>query len=378
MSPRGSRTLAVIVGAALMALVFGAQPVAAGAANAEVANTVPPSVTGTARYGEVLVADPGTWTPDGVTFTYRWLSDGVAVSGADSRRFRPRMADIGAQVSVEVTGSRDGSDPATAVSEPVGIRRGVIESLELPAVTGRARFEHVLTATAGTWDRKVDRVRFQWLRDGVVVRGATGRRHRLGVADFGHRMSVRVRVAKEGFRRAEAFSRPTRRVGHRIAVRHRVTYSVETRGTISADLATFKRQVQQTFDDPRGWASAGVSFRRVARGGDFTVVLAEASRVPAFHPICSSEWSCRVGRYVVINQTRWQHASPMWNAEKRSRRDYRHMVVNHETGHWLGHGHRSCPADGALAPVMQQQSKGLQGCRSNPWPTARERSAPAL
>ena len=53
------------------------------------------------------------------------------------------------------------------------------------------------------------------------------------------------------------------------------------------------------------------------------------------------------------------------------------MVVNHETGHWLGRGHAGCPRPGALAPVMMQQSKGLDGCRLNPWPTGREQASRA-
>jgi hypothetical protein len=75
---------------------------------------------------------------------------------------------------------------------------------------------------------------------------------------------------------------------------------------------------------------------------------------------------------VIINQTRWNRATPPWNAAGGSLRDYRHMVLNHETGHWLGKGHAGCPGRGKPAPVMMQQSKGLDGCRFNPWPTLRE------
>ena len=152
-----------------------------------------------------------------------------------------------------------------------------------------------------------------------------------------------------------------------------MTYDVATRGRITTSVAIFERQAQETYADARGWRAGGIAFRQVARGGDFTLVLAEASTLPTFGAECSTYWSCRVGRFVVINQDRWRFASPAWNQARAGLRDYRHLVVNHETGHWLGHGHRGCPGPGQPAPVMMQQSKGLDGCRFNPWPRPDER-----
>lgn len=158
-----------------------------------------------------------------------------------------------------------------------------------------------------------------------------------------------------------------------------VTYVVETRGKIKASLTEFKAQANATLNDLRGWAAVGLNFKEVARGGDFTLVLSQAGMVPSFSPSgCDSTYSCNVGRYVIINEDRWLGATPSWNAADGSLRDYRHMVVNHETGHWLGHGHRTCSGAGQPAAVMQQQSINLGGCRFNPWPLPVERYAPRL
>lgn len=151
-----------------------------------------------------------------------------------------------------------------------------------------------------------------------------------------------------------------------------VTYEVITKGVITSSVAEFKQLANATLNDSRGWARMNVVFKEVASGGQFTLVLAEASQVPTFSSGCSSEYSCRVGRYIIINQTRWQSATSGWNQGGGSLRDYRHMVINHEVGHWLGHGHASCGAAGSPAAVMQQQSIDLQGCTFNPWPLASE------
>ena len=148
-----------------------------------------------------------------------------------------------------------------------------------------------------------------------------------------------------------------------------VKYQVATRGTITADFNDFQTKVQETYDNSCGWKRLGVTFQKVASGGVYTIVLSQASQVPSFGGVCDSNYSCRSGNYVVINQDRWLHATDPWNQAGGDLRNYRHMVVNHETGHWLGHGHTNCVTNsGNAAPVMQQQSISLRGCKFNPWP----------
>ena len=265
-----------------------------------------------------------------------------------------------------VPGAASSAAVAGSDSEP-----GLIAT-EAPAVEGTPRQGRVLRAFPGRWTPEREETRYWWLRDGEPIRGARERRYRLTALDVGARVSVRVRVRATGHAWTTADSARTRRVDYATPVRRRVTYSVTTRGRITASVRDFARLAQETYDDARGWRAGGVQFRRVRRGGNFTLVLSEARLVPSFSGTCSATWSCRVGRYVIINQDRWKHASPAWNAARQTRRDYRHLVVNHETGHWLGRGHVGCPGSGP-APVMMQQSKGTGGCSFNPWPLARER-----
>jgi hypothetical protein len=258
--------------------------------------------------------------------------------------------------------------PATAKAE-----LPPLTSTEAPSISGTPREGKVLRAHPGRWTPQRAETRYRWLRDGEPIARATGRRYRLTALDVATSVTVEVRVHADGYAWTSAVSEPTAKVDYRTPVRRRVTYDVTTRGRITTSVATFRRQAQETYADARGWRAAGIAFRPVARDGDFTLVLAAASTLPSFSAGCSTFWSCRVGRFVIINQDRWKHASPAWNRARAGLRDYRHLVVNHETGHWLGHGHRGCPGPGRPAPVMMQQSKGLYGCRFNPWPTAAER-----
>jgi hypothetical protein len=347
---------------------------AAGSAAAP-ANTASPRVAGEPIFGALLTASRGTWQGEGLTFAFQWFREDQRIRGADAARYRPVRADLRHRLRVRVTAADAAGARAVADSAFTSrVRAATMVSRERPRLRGVRRFGHTLRATTGTWSPRPTKVRYQWLRGDRPIRRATGARYRLRPVDVGRRISVQVRATAVGHTWGVRRSRPAT-VRHRVDVRRTVSYRVVTRGRVRADVGRFKALAAQTYADARGWRGAGVRFRQVARGGSFTLVLANAGAMTSFSSGCSPMWSCRVGRYVIINQERWLRASPAWNRAGRSLRDYRHMVVNHETGHWLGLGHRSCPGAGQPAPVMMQQSKGRAGCRFNPWPTAPERRA---
>lgn len=148
-----------------------------------------------------------------------------------------------------------------------------------------------------------------------------------------------------------------------------VNYCVAARGVSTNNLAGLSSKAKTVYDDSRGWTSTcKYRFQETTSGCSFVLWLAAADQMTSFSSACSSYWSCRVGVNVIINIDRWNNASPAWNQSGGSLDDYRSMVINHETGHWLGFGHYNCGGPGQLAPVMQQQSIDLQGCQFNPWP----------
>ncbi len=151
-------------------------------------------------------------------------------------------------------------------------------------------------------------------------------------------------------------------------------FIVEVEDGIEVDGPAFAEAVTQTLGDPRSWGAGGrMSFQRVgaaeAAAGqfEFRVSLVSPGSMERYCPGVGTGGytSCRYGDRAVINLARWATAVPHYDGDIAT---YRQYVVNHEVGHALGNGHVDCPGAGQLAPVMLQQTLGLQGCVKNAWP----------
>ena len=71
------------------------------------ANTVAPSLSGSARVGQRLHCDPGTWSGS-PTLAFQWLRDGVPIPGATLQTYTPVDADAGHAISCRVTATNAG------------------------------------------------------------------------------------------------------------------------------------------------------------------------------------------------------------------------------------------------------------------------------
>jgi hypothetical protein len=147
-----------------------------------------------------------------------------------------------------------------------------------------------------------------------------------------------------------------------------VRYTVEVEADLSDDPQLVASIVEATLADSRSWIATGEhAFQRVDTDGDVRVLLATPTTTDE---LCAplrtrGEVSCRNGKQVVLNAKRWHHGIEGYGTDLDG---YRQYLVNHEMGHALGFSHVDCPGAGERAPVMLQQSYGLDGCTPNPWP----------
>lgn len=166
------------------------------------------------------------------------------------------------------------------------------------------------------------------------------------------------------YRSAKVDVRPASSSGRLI----RYDVKVEENLDIAPDEAA--KLIAGVLNDERSWRGSGrVRFELVSAASDRAELHAYIVTPGTTDQLCAplltrGEVSCQNGDRVVLNAKRWQLGAKAYGDDLAN---YRRYLVNHEFGHYIGYGHVECPGRGRPAPIMLQQTKGLDGCKKNPW-----------
>ena len=179
--------------------------------------TATPKITGTAKVGNVLTANPGTWKPAPVDLSYQWKVGGKAVSGATASTFTvPASANgkstKGKTITVTVRGSKTGYLSASKTSKATKkVKAGTLAGVT-PTITGTATVGQILTATTGTWAPAPVTLSYQWYRNGKKIKNAKSLTYTLVKADKGKKITIKATGKKTGYTTLTKTSKKTGKV----------------------------------------------------------------------------------------------------------------------------------------------------------------------
>jgi Cadherin-like len=156
-----------------------------------------PTISGTVTEDQTLTANTGGITDaDGLgAFSYQWLRNGVAIGGATIGTYTLGGADVGTQISVQVSYTDGHGTAETVTSAQTAPVANVNDApTGAVAIAGSATEDQTLTADTSTIGDADGLGAFshQWLRDGVAIGGATAGTYTLGDADVGALIEVVV------------------------------------------------------------------------------------------------------------------------------------------------------------------------------------------
>jgi hypothetical protein len=80
------------------------------------------TLSGTTTQGHTLTASHGTWSPTGETWTYAWYRGDTLIEGATTKTYTLTSEDAGQTITVDITGTLSGYEPATKTATTKAIK----------------------------------------------------------------------------------------------------------------------------------------------------------------------------------------------------------------------------------------------------------------
>ncbi len=178
--PRGCRSTGML-SVRVTGHAPGFKPATATSAQQKVSDFDPTPgavVTGGTGLGDVLTgADDVPWTSSPGAHTYKWLRDGVAISGATALTYKITAKDQGHTLVLESGVYDDARIYSNAVAVPAaaGVELKQLTNVTKPVVTGDAVTGSVMKVSSGTWSVPSEKLKFtyNWLDVTETARGST-------------------------------------------------------------------------------------------------------------------------------------------------------------------------------------------------------------
>jgi hypothetical protein len=170
-----------------------------------------PIAYGTQSFSVTISGTPGVnyvlkagGLPAGATYTYQWLSDGKAITGATASTFKPAKKHVGHHISVRVRAKKPGYTTLTKTSKPTAaikrsfhiVTRGPIGVYQ---VGHTLNVQRLVTPPVSMWSPQPTTLKYQWYADGVAIPGATKGTFALTASQVSKTMSVVVTGSRSGF-----------------------------------------------------------------------------------------------------------------------------------------------------------------------------------
>lgn len=173
--------------------------------NVQPTNISPPTISRSAREGQTLTADPGSWSGSPLAYSYQWLrcdtddGDCAEIVGATALTYTLTSDDAGSGMSVRVTASNLAGSTVASSNTTAPVQAISPANTDPPAITGTLEKGSTLTAGSGTWlGTQPISYAFQWRRcdatgaNCVVISGAGGQSYTLTISDIGSAIRVNV------------------------------------------------------------------------------------------------------------------------------------------------------------------------------------------
>jgi hypothetical protein len=155
-----------------------------------------------------------------------------------------------------------------------------------------------------------------------------------------------------------------------------LTYSLIIDKTLNMKKKYILDKLDFVLSNKKGWKKLGYKFKYIDDIKDIDILI-YISPNDYIDNVCGFDkeykLSCAVTQsnkpnkgIIYLNVDNWRNGSKL---SKLCLQDYRNYMVNHEIGHILGRDHLFAKDyKNKLAPVMIQQTKGIENCIPNCWP----------